>query len=72
MTASYHVAFFLTNAAHVKNCRRRIDVNDARSLAELLAHGLLRAAGELCAGSADPSDEYLSVFRSFATPLAAT
>jgi transposase len=34
----------LANAAHVKNPGRKTDVNDAMWLAELLAHGLIRAS----------------------------
>jgi len=38
-------ALLLVNAAHVKNVPgRKTDVNDATWLAELLAHGLLRAS----------------------------
>ena len=35
----------LANAAHVKNVpRRKTDVNDATWLADLMAHGLIRAS----------------------------
>ena len=38
-------ALVLANAAHVKNVPgRKTDVNDAMWLAELLAHGLIRAS----------------------------
>src|ERR1700724_1571364 len=44
----------LANAAHVKNVPgRKTDVNDAMWLAELLAHGLIRAS---FAGFADPGN----------------
>jgi transposase len=40
-----HVDLVLANAAHVKNVPgRKTDVNDATWLADLLAHGLVRAS----------------------------
>src|SRR5947199_6000660 len=40
-----HFALILANAAHVKNVPgRKTDVNDATWLAELLAHGVIRAS----------------------------
>ena len=40
-----HFALFLANAAHVKAVPgRKSDVNDATWLADLLAHGLIRAS----------------------------
>src|SRR5215510_6989430 len=40
-----HFALVLANAAHVKNVPgRKTDVNDAMWLADLLAHGLIRAS----------------------------
>ena len=45
----------LANAAHVKNVPgRKTDVNDAMWLAELLAHGLIRAS--FVPDYADPGD----------------
>jgi transposase len=47
----------LANAAHVKNVPgRKTDVNDAMRLAELLAHGLIRASFVPGAGYPDPGD----------------
>src|SRR6059058_60728 len=40
-----HVELVLANAAHIKNVPgRKTDVNDAMWLADLLAHGLIRAS----------------------------
>jgi transposase len=40
-----HFVLVLANAAHVKNVPgRKTDVNDAMWLADLLAHGMVRAS----------------------------